>query len=87
MLAPPQLQVGLVAYTTSKANRGGPEVADVIDRQVPKDLPTDMILEVDWIRFSEPKVSYPKDWYTGGSANLLTDSSTDDAKLLAMLGM
>lgn len=87
MLAPPQLQVGLVAYTTSKANRPAPEVADVINRQVPKDLPTDMILEVDWIRFSEPKVSYPKDWYTGVSANRLTDSSTDDAKLLAMLGM
>jgi hypothetical protein len=87
MLAPPQMQVGLVAYTTSKANRPGPEVADVINRQVPKDLPTDMILEVDWIRFSEAKVSYPKDWYTGVSANRLTDSSTDDAKLLAMLGM
>lgn len=87
MLAPPQLQVGLVAYTTSKDNRPGPEVADVINRQVSKDLATDMILEVDWIRFSEPKVSYPKDWYTGVSANRLTDSSTDDAKLLSMLGM
>lgn len=87
MLAPPQLQVGLVAYTTSKANRPGPEVPDVINRQVRKDLPTDMILEVDWIRFSEPKVSYPKDWYTGVSANRLTDSSTGDAELLAMLGM
>jgi hypothetical protein len=87
MLAPPQLQVGLVAYTTSKASRPAPEVADVINRQVPKHLPTDMVLEVDWIRFSEPRVSYPKDWYTGVSANRLTDSSTDDAQLLAMLGM
>lgn len=86
MLAPPQMQVGLTAYTTSKENRPAPEVADVINRQVPKDLPTDMILEVDWIRFAEPKVSYPKDWYTGVSANRLTDSATDDAKLLAMLG-
>ncbi|HEY6544645.1 MAG TPA: hypothetical protein VIZ64_07090 [Dokdonella sp.] len=87
MLAPPQLQVGLVAYTTSKANtQPGPEIADVINRQVPTHLPTDMILEVDWIRFAEPKVSYPKDWYTGVSANHLTDSSTSDAELLRLLG-
>jgi hypothetical protein len=86
MLAPPLMQVGLTAYTTSKETRPAPEVADVINRQVQKDLPTDMILEVDWIRFSEPKLSYPKDWYTGVSANRLTDSATDDARLLALLG-
>ena len=87
MLAPPRMQVGLVAYTTSKANTDpGPEIADIVNRQVFEHLPTDMILEVDWIRFSEPRVSYPNDWYTGVSTNQLTDSSIDDAKLLALLG-
>ncbi|MCX5495754.1 hypothetical protein OSH11_13655 [Kaistia dalseonensis] len=82
----PVMQVGLNAYTISDNVPIGADNPDVVNRTVNRDAPVDMILEVDWIRFSRPKVQVPPDWYTQVSANPLADPGLPEADLLAMLG-
>ncbi len=49
--------------------------------------PVDMVLEVDWIRFSRPGAQASHDWYAQvGGGNPLTDPNLPEAGLLAALG-
>lgn len=82
----PTMQVGLIAYTTSDAVPPGPENPEVINREVLRDAPVDMILEVDWIRFARPRPVTPRDWYGQVSANTLADPNLSEAALLEALG-
>lgn len=82
----PAMQVGLIAYTTSDAVPPGPENPEVINREVDRAAPVDMILEADWIRFSRPRPQVSPDWYGQVSANPLADPNLSEAALLAALG-
>jgi hypothetical protein len=86
MESPPQMQVGLIAYTTSDDVLGGPEHAPTINATVDRDARTDMMLEVDWIRFRRPALRSDPDWYAQVSANPLADPGVDDAAVLRLLG-
>lgn len=80
------MQVGLIAYTTSDAMPPGPENPEVINREVNRDAPVDMILEADWVRFARPRPQVSPDWYAQVSANPLADPNLPEADLLAFLG-
>lgn len=82
----PQMQVGLVAYTTSDDVPPGPEDAARINRETRPDARTDMVLEVDWVRFTRPALRGANDWYGQVRANPLADPGVDDAAVLKMLG-
>lgn len=82
----PTLQVGLIAYTTSADVPPGPEDPEAINRSVDRDARTDMILEVDWIRFRRPALRSDPDWYAQVSANPLADPNLPEAELLRMIG-
>ena len=82
----PDMQVGLIAYTTSDDVPGGPENPEVINRATQNDARTDMMLEVDWIRFSRPALRAENDWYRQVRANPLADPGVTDAQVLAWLG-
>ena len=82
----PRMQVGLVAYTTSDDVAPGPEDPVRINRSVDRDARTDMILEVDWIRFARPRLRSPSDWYARVSADPLADPGVTDTDVLRLLG-
>ncbi|HYC75435.1 hypothetical protein [Brevundimonas sp.] len=82
----PVMQVGLIAYTTSDDIRPGPENSETINRTVDREARVDMVLEVDWIRFSRPLPRTPGDWYGQVSANPLADPNLPEADLLEALG-
>jgi hypothetical protein len=82
----PVMQVGLIAYTTSDAVPPGPENPETINRTVDREARVDMVLEVDWIRFSRPLPRVRADWYGQVSANPLADANLSEADLLEALG-
>lgn len=83
----PQMQVGLIAYTHSKAVPSGPDHPEAANREVKTDAPVDMALDVDWVRFSRPKIQSPRDWYAQvNGSNKLTNPGLTDAEILAALG-
>ncbi|WP_313928868.1 hypothetical protein [Pseudoxanthomonas sp.] len=82
----PAMQVGLIAYTTSDDVAPAPEDAERINRQREADARTDMMLEVDWIRFRRPALAAVPDWYAQVSANPLADTGLSDAEVLRLLG-
>jgi hypothetical protein len=88
MEAPPPVQVGLIAYTSSPdVPDSGPEDPERINRHVPKEAHVDMALEVDWIRFSRPRPQPIADWYAQvNGTNRLTDPNLREAELLTILG-
>lgn len=86
MAAPPAMQVGFVAYTGSDAVPPGPD-ARMYDNKAVSPAPVDMALEVDWVRFSAPKVRGGGSWeaeVTG--ANPLADPNLPEAEVLRLLG-
>lgn len=86
MSAPPAMQVGLVAYTGSDAVPPGPD-AVMYDNASVSPAPVDMALEVDWIRFSAPRVRGGDSWeaeVTG--VNPLADPNLPEAELLRLVG-
>lgn len=83
----PDMQVGLIAYTTSDDVREtGPENPVQINGSAKPDARTDMMLEVDWIRFARPQLRGENDWYRQVRANPLADPGVSDADVLKMLG-
>lgn len=83
----PNMQVGLIAYTHSDAVPSGPDQPERQNREVLKDAPVDMALDVDWVRFSRPKASSPRDWYAQvNGTNQLTNPGLTDAEILTALG-
>lgn len=88
MNAPAVTEVGLIAYTTSPAAppRQGPEDPVKINGSVDRDLPVDMVMDVDWIRFARPHLTVSSDWYGQVSANPLADPNLSEEAVLEMLG-
>ncbi len=82
----PAMQVGLVAYTTSDDVAPAPEDPERINRSREADARTDMMLEVDWVRFRRPTLAATPDWYAQVSANPLADTGLTDAEVLRLLG-
>lgn len=50
----PQMEVGLIAYTTSPDTKPGPDDAPVTNRTVNRQAKVDAVLEVDWVRAKRP---------------------------------
>lgn len=82
----PTMQVGLIAYTTSDAVPPGPENPEADNRTVHQDASVDMMVDVDWVRFSRPRISVSPDWYAQVSSNPLADPNLTEADLLALIG-
>jgi len=81
-----QMQVGLVAYTTSDEVAPAPEDPQRINRSVDTQAATDMMLEVDWIRFRRPALQVSGDWYGQVSGNPLAEVNLSERELLGLLG-
>jgi hypothetical protein len=77
--------VGLIAYTTSAESKPGPENAPVANRTVERALPVDMLMDVDWIRFSRPKLAIEKDWRVQVQAHPLADPNLTERQILDAL--
>jgi len=83
----PEIQVGLVAYTTSPDSApSGPEDPQAINNALNTTARVDMLMDVDWIRFSRPKLAARRDWYGQVSANPLAEAALSDEEILALIG-
>lgn len=82
----PFMQVGLIAYTTSPDAKPSPENAAVANRSVETALPVDMVMDVDWIRFSRPVPKIEKAWQVQVQAHPLADPNLAEAEILKALG-
>ncbi|MCL6697419.1 DUF1349 domain-containing protein [Sphingomonas sp. NSE70-1] len=82
----PFMQVGLIAYTTSPDAKPVPENAAVSNRSVERSLPVDMVMDVDWIRFSRPAPKIEKAWQMQVQAHPLADPNLAEAEILKALG-
>ena len=82
----PEMQVGLIAYTTSPDMPDEREDPEVINRRVDAHARTDMLLEVDWVHFRRPRARAAGDWYAQVSAHPLADPNLGEAAILAALG-
>jgi len=82
----PGMQVGLVAYAGSDDVPPAPDNPEVENRTVNRDARVDMQMEVDWIRFSRPRIANAPDWYGQVSANPLADATLGEAQILALVG-
>ncbi|HEY0628531.1 MAG TPA: hypothetical protein VGD23_04305, partial [Sphingomicrobium sp.] len=82
----PFMQVGLIAYTTSPESKPAPENAAVSNRSIDRALPVDMLMDVDWIRYSRPKFTVEKDWRVQVQAHPLADPNLAEQDILAALG-
>jgi hypothetical protein len=87
MYGSPFMQVGLIAYTHSDDVPDAPDNPERDNRTVNRTARTDMALDVDWIRFSQPRAPSSASWQTEVSgANRLTDPNLSEADVLALLG-
>lgn len=82
----PYMQVGLIAYTTSPNAKPTSENAAVSNRTVDRDLPVDMVMDVDWIRFARPLPKIEKAWQAQVQAHPLADPNLPESKILEALG-
>lgn len=82
----PYMQVGLIAYTGSDDVPPGPEDAVKDNSTVNRSARVDMLLDVDWIRFSRPRPRFDWDWRSQVRAHPLADASLAEAEILSVLG-
>ena len=82
----PNMQVGLIAYTTSDEVPPAREDPVKENREVIRDAKVDMQMDVDWIRFSRPQPKIDAFWETQVQAHPLADTSLSDAQILKALG-
>ncbi len=80
------MQVGVIAYTGSEDLPPVPEDANVMNRTVNKTARVDMLMDVDWIRFTRPKPEIVWDWREQVRAHPLADPNMSEARILAALG-
>lgn len=87
MDAPPAVQVGLIAYTTSPDIPQRPERPETDNQTVERQARVDMALDVDWIRFQRPQPQPIRNWYSQvNGTNPLTDPNLPEAEVLRLLG-
>jgi hypothetical protein len=82
----PFMQVGLIAYTTSDDVPPGAEDARKENITVLRDAKVDMLMDVDWIRFSRPKPVIEWAWQSQVREHPLADPNLSEAQILAALG-
>ena len=82
----PYMQVGLIAYTGSDDVPPGPEDAVKDNNSVNTAASVDMLMDVDWIRFSRPKLAVDWAWQNQVRAHPLADASLSDSAILTALG-
>ena len=82
----PNMQVGLIAYTTSDDVPPAREDPVKENRAVIRDAKVDMQMDVDWIHFSRPRPKIDAFWETQVQAHPLADTSLSDAQILKALG-
>jgi len=82
----PNMQVGLIAYTTSDEVPPAREDPVKENREVIRDAKVDMQMDVDWIRFSRPQPKIDAFWEAQVQAHPLADTSLSDAQILKALG-
>jgi hypothetical protein len=82
----PNMQVGLIAYTASDDVPPGPENAGATNRAVDRQARVDMLMDVDWIRFTRPRPKIEWDWREQVRRHPLADPNLEESALLAALG-
>ena len=82
----PKMQLGLIAYTSSDDIPPGPDNPEVNNRRAKTEARVDMLMDVDWIRFSRPKPEIVWDWRRQVSDHPLADPNLTEAAILAALG-
>ena len=82
----PNMQVGLIAYTTSDDVPPAREDAVKENATVNRDAKVDMKMDVDWIRFSRPQPKIDAFWESQVQRHPLADTSLSDAQILKALG-
>ncbi|MEW5687038.1 MAG: hypothetical protein AB1942_19125 [Pseudomonadota bacterium] len=82
----PAMQVGLIAYTGSDDVPPGPEDAAVSNRRVDTAAKVDMLMDVDWIRFTRPRPDVSWNWEAQVTEHPLADLNLSEAAILAALG-
>ena len=80
------MQVGLIAYTGSDDVPSGPEDTVKDNTTVNKEARVDMLMDVDWIRFSRPKPQIDWTWQNQVREHPLADPNLAEAKILEALG-
>ena len=82
----PNMQVGLIAYTTSDDVPPAREDPVRENTTVNKDAKVDMTMDVDWIRFSRPKPEINWSWQSQVREHPLADPNLAEAEVLRALG-
>ncbi len=82
----PVMQVGLIAYTTSDDVAPAREDAQKENREVLKAPKVDMLMDVDWVRFSRPRPLIDWNWQSQVREHPLADPNLPEAQVLAALG-
>jgi hypothetical protein len=82
----PQMQVGLIAYTGSDDVPPGPEDAVKDNTTVNKTARVDMLMDVDWIRFSRARPQVNWQWQSQVREHPLADPNLSEAQILEALG-
>lgn len=82
----PYMQVGLIAYTGSDDVPPGPEDPVKDNTTVNKQARVDMLMDVDWIRFSRPQLQIDWDWQSQVRQHPLADPNLAEAEIVKALG-
>ena len=80
------MQVGLIAYTGSVDVPPGPEDAVRDNTSVNREARVDMLMDVDWIRFSRPRPQVNWAWQSQVREHPLADPNMSEAAILQALG-
>lgn len=82
----PRMQVGLIAYTGSDDIPPGPEDPVKLNHTVNTQARVDMRMDVDWIRFTRPRLEVPWAWQAQVTSHPLADPNLSEAAILEALG-
>lgn len=82
----PNMQVGLIAYTTSDEVPPAREDPVQENKTVNRDAKVDMAMDVDWIRFSRPRPEIDWSWQSQVREHPLADPNLAEAEVLRALG-
>ena len=82
----PVMQVGLIAYTTSDDVPPAREDPRKENGEVLKEPKVDMLMDVDWVRFSRPKPVIDWTWQSQVREHPLADPNLPESAILEALG-
>lgn len=82
----PAMQVGLIAYTTSDSVPPAREDPVKENGEVIRSAAVDMLMDVDWVRFSRPKPDIAWAWQSQVREHPLADPNLSEKAILDALG-